>query len=141
MEKLQAIAKAEELISKVRTLVLATQGLDGYPSARIMMNAGNKSINPVYFTCQTGSRKTQEIQKNNKASVYYVAEDNSVNVWLEGEAEVTRDKALREKLWQDYSPHVYPEGVDDPRYTVVVFTPRRLRVSMAREVSEFELNG
>lgn len=141
MEKNEAIAKAEDLLKQVKTIVLATQSEDGYPSPRIMMkNDKNTSVNTVYITTQTGSRKTKELEANSKTAVYYVAEDNSMNVWLTGEAIVTRDKEIREKLWTDYSPRVYPGGVDDPKYTVIVFTPKKLRVrTPGKEIFEYEL--
>ncbi|NLM21926.1 MAG: pyridoxamine 5'-phosphate oxidase family protein [Peptococcaceae bacterium] len=142
MEKAQAIAIAEDMLQRVSTLVLATIGENGFPSARTMRkNAMNKSLETIYFTTQTGSRKTKELAKNNKVSVHYYesGEKGHTCVFLEGEAQVTRDKSVREKLWTERSLRVYPEGVDDPRYTVIIVKPQKLRLAMGKDSFEFSL--
>jgi general stress protein 26 len=142
MEKEQAIAVAEGMLQRVPTLVLATIGENGFPDARTMRkNAMNKTLDTIYFTTQTGSRKTAELAKNSKVCVHYYesGEKGNTCICLEGEAEVTRDKSVREKLWTEASLRVYPEGVDDPRFTVIIVKPRKLRIASGRDSFEFTL--
>ena len=142
MEKAQAIATAEEILQRVSTLVLATIGENGFPNARTMRkHAMNKSLETIYFTTETGSRKTKELTNNNKVCVHYyeTGEKGHMCIFLEGEALVTRDKSVREKLWTETSLRRYPQGVDDPNYTVIIEKPQKLRLAMGKDSFEFSL--
>ena len=105
--------------------VLSTMTADGFPDARLMGNICQKSMQEVYFTCQTGSRKTEEILHNSKSSVYFTFDGTTV--WLYGHATVTRDESERSKIWNDRMLHIYKEGVDSPRLTVIKIVPTKIR--------------
>jgi general stress protein 26 len=85
-----------------------------------------KTIKEIYFTCQTGSRKTDEMVKNSKSSVYFTSD--LVTVWLYGDASVTRDEGVRKKIWNDNMLRIYTEGVDSPRLTIIRFVPKKIRI-------------
>lgn len=127
MDKENALSKIEELLKKPeQTFVLSTLTDDGYPDSRIMGNICDKSIHEVYFTCRTGTRKTNEITKNPRASVYFTSD--TITVWLYGDSSVTRDEGERKKIWNDKVLQLYSEGVDSPRLTVIRFVPKKVRI-------------
>lgn len=105
--------------------VLSTLTKDGYPDSRLMGNICDKTIETVYFTCKTGTRKIDEIAQNPKASLYFTLKDTTV--WLYGTASITRDKDIREKIWNDRMLRIYSEGVDSPRLTVIIFKTKKIR--------------
>ena len=128
MEKDAAISLIEKLMTNPeQTFILSTLTDDGYPDSRLMGNICQKSINEVYFTCQTGSRKTDELLNNPKSSVYFTV-DNATTVWLYGDASVTREEGVRKKIWNDRMLRIYSDGVDSPRLTVIRFVPKKIRI-------------
>ncbi|NLZ92511.1 MAG: pyridoxamine 5'-phosphate oxidase family protein [Firmicutes bacterium] len=139
LDKEGIIALIEERLKEPKQqFVLSTLTADGYPDSRLMGNICDKTIDEVYFTCQTGSRKLEELDSNAKASVYFTF--SGTTVWLYGNASYTRDEAIRKKIWNDRMLRIYPEGVDSPRLTVIKFETRKVRFSQKRnEYIEFEL--
>jgi general stress protein 26 len=139
MNKDAAVAIAEKLMKNPdQTFVLSTMTGDGFPDSRLMGNICGKTIKEIYFTCHTGTRKTDELVENPKSSVYFTAEE--ITVWVYGEATVTRDESERKKVWNERMLPIYPEGVDSPALTVIRFVPKRLRISEKyRGYDEFEL--
>ena len=126
MDKTTILTTVEKLLNKPdQTFILSTLTSDGYPDSRLMGNICEKSIEEVYFTCQTGSRKTIEIAQNAKCSVYFTCD--TVTVWLYGEATVTTDADVRKKIWNDRMLRIYSAGVDSPNLTVIRFVPAKLR--------------
>ena len=129
MEKDTAISLIEKLMANPdQTFILSTLTDDGYPDSRLMGNICQKTIKEVYFTCQTGSRKTDEILNNPKSSVYFTI-DHKTTVWLYGDASVTREEGVRKKVWNDRMLQIYSDGVDSPRLTVIRFVPKKVRIS------------
>lgn len=108
-----------------QTFVLSTLSLDGYPDSRLMGNICDKKINEVYFTCQTGSRKIDEIAGNQKSSVYFTFGPNTA--WLYGDCITTRDQNERKKIWNDRMLRIYKNGPDSPNMTVIKFTAKKIR--------------
>jgi len=140
MDKETAVSIAEKLMKNPeQTFVLSTFTDDGYPDSRIMSNlCDKKTIKEIYFTCQTGSRKTDEMIKNSKSSVYFTLD--TVTVWLYGDATVTRDEDVRKKIWNDGMLSIYTEGADSPRLTAIRFVPQKIRVGERMSgYSEFDL--
>ncbi|HEY5466951.1 MAG TPA: pyridoxamine 5'-phosphate oxidase family protein [Clostridia bacterium] len=120
------LSKVESMLNAPeQTFVLSTLTEDGYPDAGLMGNICDKSLTEIYFTCQVGTRKTDEILKNPKSSVYFTAD--AVTVWLYGDATVTTEETVRRKIWNSRVLRIYPEGVDSPRLAVIRFVPGKLR--------------
>ena len=139
MDKESIIKLIEERFKEPKQqFVLSTLTVDGYPDSRLMGNVCDKTIDEVYFTCQTGSRKLEELQNDAKASVYFTFAGTTV--WLYGNASFTRDEAVRKKIWNERLLRIYPEGIDSPRLTVIRFATKKVRFSNKRnEYIEFDL--
>ena len=117
--------------------ILSTLTADGYPDSRLMGNICRKTAGEMIFTCQTGTRKIEELQHNEKASVYFTSGD--VTVWMYGTAAATRDEETRKRIWDDRMFRVY-EGPDSPRLTVIVLRTKRIRYRKGKDAYiEFDL--
>lgn len=141
MDKEYILSTVEKLLNNPEQLfILSTLTSEGYPDARLMGNICIKTIEEIYFTCQTGSRKIDELIENSKSSVHFTSD--AVTVWLYGNATVTREESERRKIWNDKVLSIYHEGVDSPRLTVIQFVPKKIRFRKKTDsYVEFDLNN
>jgi pyridoxamine 5'-phosphate oxidase len=128
---------AIELMTKAEIAYVTTFGTDGYPHARAVFNMRNTHLFPnqvklftsagdemmTYFSTNTSSRKMREIAANPRISVYYCDHARFHGVMIAGEIEIVSDSGIKKALWNDGWERYYPEGPDDPDYTVLRLRP------------------
>lgn len=114
-----------ELVEKESTVVVCSVDETGYPNCKAMFIAEREGLKTFLFSTNTSSMRAQHFMKNPKASIYLGGNGKGWGLMLLGEMEVTRDRALREKIWVDGCEKYYPLGVDDPDYMVFRFTARK----------------
>lgn len=113
-----------EFVSKQGIAMVCSVDKDGYPNSKAMFVADREDLSTFLFSTNTSSTRTKHFQNNAKACIYFCDLDDGRGLMLVGEMEVTRDKALREKIWVDGCEKYYPQGVDDPDYSVLRFTAK-----------------
>ena len=130
-----------ELMETAEAGFLTTIDEEGFPVTRAMFNLRRKAQFPaliavfeghqddflIYFTTNTSSRKLNHIKTNPKVSVYFCRPREWRGLNLIGSIEIGNDRALKQSLWQDGWEMYYPEGVDDPDYSVLCMRPRFAR--------------
>lgn len=121
MEELRR--KAELLLEKCDSVVLASVDEDGCPRPVPMSKVKNEGISTLWFATGTDSEKTKHFRMNPKAGVCFQKEINSVV--LTGDIEIVTDENVKRALWQDWFIEHFPGGVDDPSYCVLKFTAKR----------------
>ena len=57
-------------------------------------------------------------------NLFFQGSPHSDFLHLTGQATISRDKARIKELWEPIIKTWFTEGVDDPRITVIKFTPR-----------------
>lgn len=131
MERETAIQRGLALIKRAKTCLLGTNGDDGFPNIKAMLNYmadgmsnGMKpeGMNVIWFATLTDSNRVRHLLRDNRACVYYMDDDSFEGLMLVGTVEVLRDPESRRMLWKDGYEVYYPGGVDDPNYTVLKFT-------------------
>lgn len=125
MDRDYAVQKGLELIRNSKIAMIGTVDDDGYPNIKAMLNLVSDGMNTIWFSTNTSSKRVPQIEKNKKASVYFVDQARFKGLMLIGEMEVVRDDASRKKLWFDGSEKFYPLGVNDPDYSVLRFTAKK----------------
>jgi general stress protein 26 len=124
------ISEALDVITRANTVQFSTINSGGYPVTRTMFNLRNKNMFPslekfmnttgdMYLTTNTSLTKVSDLLQNPKCSVYYFLPDEFRGVLLYGNAEIIKDTAVKETLWQKGWEMYYPLGVTDPEYTVI----------------------
>ena len=121
---------------------LATIDENGSPSIRSVFNLRCKEKYPipakviedyddnpytVYISTNTSSVKIKQISKDNKIAMYFSIPEEVKGVMLQGEVEVLDDMKFKETIWDDKWKMYYPLGYDDPDFTILKFTPIKLR--------------
>lgn len=120
-----AVQESLALIKKSKIALLGTQSEDGFPYIKAMMNLKSDGLKKIWFSTNTASRRVSQIVKNPKASVYYYDPEKFKGLLLTGTIAVVRDEASRKELWFDGCEQYYPLGIDDPDYSVLIFTAQK----------------
>jgi len=127
-----------ELLDTAWPTYLTTIDANGYPQTRAMFNLRNRNRFPeliplfenhcedfmILFGTNTSSPKLLEITKNPATSVYFCIPEKSRGAMFGGDLQIVDDMELKKALWQDGWERYYPDGVEDPDYTVLKIFPR-----------------
>jgi general stress protein 26 len=125
MDKQEAMAEGLQLIERSSICLLGTNGQDGFPNIKAMMNAKHDGINKIWFSTNTSSRRVQQLKKDNRACVYYVDDRDFKGLMLTGTIQILQDLESRRMLWNDGDERYYPLGVEDLDYSVLCFTAHK----------------
>ncbi len=132
MGKSEAMSQAHEIIKDVPVSILITCGEDGFPAARPMGHLAVEEDFTVYFATATTLAKCGQIEANPKVAVYWekAGQDMHGYAWVmvQGTAELTQERAVLDRFWDDSFTHYFPKGRTDPTYVIIRVTPTRLTV-------------
>ena len=115
-------AEIQSLIDRSLFADLGYIDEDGHPAIRRVFCAWHKGIGGHLISTNTSSGHVRLLGEHPKACLYFADSETFEGVCLTGRAVPTRDRALRELLWNDGDEKYYPLGVDDPDYCVIEFT-------------------
>ncbi|MFX1326796.1 MAG: pyridoxamine 5'-phosphate oxidase family protein [Promethearchaeota archaeon] len=138
MELEEAKKLSLDLMETSKAAYLTTIDSEGYPITRAMFNLKNKEQFPeffeffhgldnefeIYISTNTASSKTGHIKKNPKICVYYCDPEDFKGVMFGGEVEIIDDMNIKKNLWLDWWTRYYPEGLEDPDYTLLHLKPK-----------------
>lgn len=116
--------KSLALIERSRTVYVGTNGPDGRPWIKAMMNMKHDDLNTFWMTTNTSSKRVSQVRSDGKASIYYADQDTFEGLLLLGDMEVLQDKGSKELIWMPGFEVYYPKGVEDPDYSVLRFTAK-----------------
>lgn len=133
------VGKSEllEVMNAAPAVFLATVGENG-PTIRALVNLRRADVYPgiyatarsggfvVYLTTSRKSRKVQEIAADPRVSLYFSIPDKFVGVTLNGVIRISEDESLRRALWHDAWRIYWPDGLGNPDYCVLRFTPEAI---------------
>ena len=125
MDKQEAMAEGLQLVERSQICLLGTNGEDGFPNIKAMMNAKHEGMSKIWFSTNTHSKRVQQLRRDNRACVYYVDEKDFKGLMLTGTMQILQDPKSRRTLWSDGDERYYPLGVEDPDYSVLCLTARR----------------
>ena len=125
MNEQEAIEQGLELVAKSKIAFLGTNSESGHPNIKAMMNLKHEGLKKVWFSTNTSSRRVNQLRKDNRACVYYVDENDFKGLMLIGTVEILQDIESRKMLWSDGAEIYYPQGVEDPDYSVLYFMAER----------------
>lgn len=101
---------------------LALIDLDGYPTASTITVSKADGINWITFCTGLGGTRTNRIDRCNRASVCFNADD--YNITLVGTIEVVTDPEVKKEMWYGGLANHF-SGPEDPNYCVLRFTTQR----------------
>ena len=110
----------EDSIKKIQEI---TEGIDfcmltsidgGVLRSRPMSTQQFEFDGDLWFFTNDNSHKVDEIEKDNRVCVAYSKPEDSVYLSVSGRAEMVKDRAKIEELWNPVHQAWFPEGLDDP---------------------------
>lgn len=122
MDKQEAVTEGLQLIEKSKICLLGTNGENGFPNIKAMLNMKHEGLHKIWFITNTSSRRVQQLKKDNRACAYYVDEVSFKGLMLVGTIEILQDLESKKMLWFDGAEKYYPLGVKDPDYSVLCLT-------------------
>lgn len=112
-KKKEAVEKLNELIKDVQIAMLTT--IDwGVLRSRPMQTQEFEFDGDLWFFTSTDTHKTDEIEKDRRVNVSYASPDSNTYVSVSGTAEVVKNRAKIEELWNPIYKAWFPKGLDDP---------------------------
>jgi len=141
-----------ELMETSKAAILTTIDSEGYPITRAMFNLRNTEQFPelseffnkqgnefiIYISTNTSSSKVEHIKANPKISVYYCDPETFKGVMFGGEVDIVVDMDIKSKIWLDWWTRYYPEGLEDPDYTLLKLNPKTARFYYKLQQVRFE---
>ncbi len=109
------IDKLREIVKAVDICMLTTMDEHGDPHSRPMSNNGEiESDGDLWFFTYGSSHKVDEVGRTPKVNASFSDTKGQQYASLTGRAEVVRDRAKIEELWQPQLKAWFPDGVDTP---------------------------
>ena len=124
MNENEVKASALELVERSTIAMLGTLDEDGAPRIVAVIKAEHDGMRTIWFSTNTSSEHVGQLERDPRACVYFAQwpQEPWRGLTLGGRMEILRDRASRERLWEDGCERYYPEGIGDPDYTVLRFT-------------------
>lgn len=132
-------AKLLELVANSRDALVGSVDANGYPNIKVMFRMENEGLKTFWFSTNTSSKRVAQFRANPKASIYFCSPSTGQGLMLVGTMEVTRDPEALRRLWRDGFERYYPQGVDDPDYSVLRFTATKGNYYHALSNVDFDL--
>jgi general stress protein 26 len=110
----EEIEKLNEMIRDIEFAMLTTVDEDGTLRSRPMATQQNEFDGDLWFFTYGSSHKIDEINREHQVNVTYAAPDRQRYVSLSGVAQLVRDRAKMEQLWNPVLKAWFPKGLDEP---------------------------
>lgn len=121
--------KIFELIKNCDVAFLGSVDEDGYPNQKAVSPPRKTEGDNLYFTTTGSSLRTEQYQKNNKASVYFYRKEKFKyeGVMLIGTMRVLTDEQTKHAVWRCGDSVLFKNGPSDTNYCVLCFTAQKCR--------------
>jgi general stress protein 26 len=119
MEPESDITRLGALIHGIRIAMLTTQGSDGQLRSRPMAVQEAEFDGDLWFFTSVASGKVSEIEHDAHVNVAFADTDHQRYVSVAGRASLVDDPAKKAELWSPAFRAWFPEGLDDPRLTLL----------------------
>lgn len=119
-----AVRKIQEIVSKAKSCFFCTSPDLREPSPSRPMNVRQvDDEGNLWFLSSKESHKNRELARDPSVTLYFQGSAHSDFLQLNGRATVSRDRAKIKELWEPVIKTWFTEGEEDPRITVIQFTP------------------
>jgi general stress protein 26 len=111
-----------EKIEKIDFAMLTTLEDDGDFHSRPMSTQKMDNDGTLWFFTYDDSTKVDEIQRDKRVSLTYTDKSSETYIAAAGKAELVKDRAKIDELWQDVLKAWFPKGKEDPRIALLKVT-------------------
>ena len=111
-----------DLVREVKTCMFTTVGDDGLVSRPMYVNQQAAFDGTLWFFTYASSRKVRDVTRTPGVNLGFALPDDDQWLSVRGTAEVVRDRARIEALWQTLLQAFFPNGKDDPDVALLKVT-------------------
>ena len=120
----EALDKIKELAKKAGSCFFCTNIKPGQPfDTRPMAAEHIDDDGNFWFLSANDSHKNEELQQDPSTQLLFQGSSHSDFLSLYGRSTISKDKQKIDELWDPMMKTWFTEGKDDPRITVIKFTP------------------
>jgi general stress protein 26 len=120
-EREQSIEKLREMLEDIDFCMMTTMD-GGQLHCRPMSTQAAEFDAEIWFFTRDDSHKISEIEKDNRVCLGYANPDDSTYVSVSGRAEMSKDRAKMEELWNPILKAWFPDGLEDPNICLMKVT-------------------
>lgn len=121
----EAVARIRHIVEKAETCFFCSAVAFGDTGgSRPMAVQQVDDDGTIWFLSAIDSLKNQEVAEDPHVTLYFQASPHSGFLVLDGLATLSRDRAMIDKLWRPLARTWFTGGKDDPRISVIRFTPQ-----------------
>jgi general stress protein 26 len=120
------LAVAKNVMAQTRFCTLITLDESGHPRARAMDPFMPDENMVIWMGTRPGTRKTKDIEKDPRVTLYYDHPEKSGYVVVYGTAKLVNDPELKAKWFKDEWAQFYTDR--DKEYILISVTPKKIEV-------------
>lgn len=121
--KTESLKYLQDKVKEVKTAMLTTYSPEKGFNSRPMGTADIDDEGNIWFFTNEYSPKASEISVENTVSLTYSDITNHTYLSIVAEASIVADKAKMKELWNPFIKAFFPEGLDDPKLTLLKVQP------------------
>ena len=136
------LCKIGKFIDKQKLSFICSIDSEGYPNVKAMLKPRKRiGLKEFYFSTNTSSMRVNQYLDNPNACIYFYHKGliKYIGVMLKGKMEVLTDQETKNMIWKRFDKMFYKEGVTDPDYCVLKFTPTSGRFYKNLKTESFEI--
>lgn len=119
-----AVQQIRDLVNESKTCFFCTAvTVNHSEGARPMSALQVDDAGNLWFLSASDSHKNREVALDPAVTLYFQASAHAGFLRLSGRAAISTDRAKIKELWQPIFATWFTEGIEDPRITVIRFTP------------------
>jgi general stress protein 26 len=119
----EALEKIRELVGKAKNCFFCTTAANGRTGARPMNVRKVDDRGDLWFLSASDSHQNEELARDPSVQLYFQGSAHSDFLHLRGRATISTDRSKVDELWEPVIKTWFTGGKDDPRITVIRFTP------------------
>jgi len=116
-----SIEKIRKLTEDIDFCMLTTIDA-GHMRSRPMSTQQTEFDGDIWFFTSDDTHKMDEIARDNRVCAAYAKPDSDTYVSISGRAEVVKDRAKMEELWNPVLKAWFPDGLEDPHLCLLKVT-------------------
>lgn len=121
--KTESLKYLQDKVNEVKTAMLTTYNAEKGFSSRPMGTADIDNEGNIWFFTNEYSPKASEISVENTVSLTYSDVKDHTYLSIVAEASLVDDKAKMKELWNPFIEAFFPQGIDDPKLTLLKVVP------------------
>jgi len=113
------VKKLGELIKDIRIAMLTTVDENGSLHSRPMATQEAEFNGDLWFFTDSTTPKVREVAREHQVNISYAQPDDNRYISVSGTAEIVKDKAKMEELWNPALKAWFPKGLEDPNIVLL----------------------